>query len=90
MRSRVSLKNNLIFALFSSILFFIVTNFGVWLIGWYPLTLAGLIQCYIAGIPFFKVSLLANLSYIALLTVVYNSIIKRVADRKAAFALLLN
>ena len=90
LRNRVSFKNNLIFALFSSILFFIVTNFGVWLIGRYPPTLAGLIQCYIAGIPFFKVSLLANLAYVALLTVVYNSVIKKVAGREAAFALLLN
>ena len=89
LRNRVSLKNNLIFALFSSILFFIVTNFGVWLIGWYPPTLAGLIQCYIAGIPFFRISILAILSYVTLLTLAYNVIAKRVTNKKIAFALLL-
>ena len=90
LRDRVNLKNNLVFALLASISFFIITNFGVWLIGWYPPTLAGLIQCYIAGIPFFRVSLLANLSYITVLTLVYNSVVKKAADKKVAFALLLN
>ena len=90
LRNRVSLKNNLIFALFSSILFFIVTNFGVWLIGWYPPTLAGLIQCYVAGIPFFRVSILAILSYVTLLTLAHNVIAKRVTNKTIAFALLLN
>ncbi len=49
----------------SSIVFFIWTNFGVWL-GWdmYPHTLSGLIQCYIMGLPFFKMNLFANLTII--------------------------
>jgi hypothetical protein len=44
-------------ALFSSILFFIVTNFGVWLTGggwFYPKTWQGLIECYTLAIPFFR------------------------------------
>jgi hypothetical protein len=42
-------------ALASSILFFIISNFGVWL-QWnlYPKTLEGLAACYIAAIPFFR------------------------------------
>ncbi len=42
-------------ALGSSILFFIITNFGVWL-QWdlYPRTLEGLTACYVAAIPFFQ------------------------------------
>lgn len=37
-----------------SILFFLITNFGTWLM-WdmYPKTLSGLIACYAAAIPFF-------------------------------------
>ena len=89
LRNRVSFKNNLIFASVSAILFFIVTNFGVWVIGWYPPTLAGLIQCYIAGIPFFRMTLIATLSYVTLLTLAHNAIAKRVTNRKVAFALLL-
>ncbi len=36
--------------------FFIVTNFANWVVqtGYYPHTLDGLMQCYVAGIPFFK------------------------------------
>jgi len=89
LRKRVSLKNNLVFALFSAILFYLVTNFGVWAIGWYPPTLAGLVQCYVAGIPFFRMTLIATLSYVTLLTLAYNAIAKRVTNRKVAFALLL-
>jgi hypothetical protein len=51
-------------ALTGSILFFIVTNFGVWLAGnLYPKTLAGLAGCYVAAIPFFRNSLAGNAIY---------------------------
>ena len=90
LRKRVSLKNNLVFALFSAILFYLVTNFGVWVIGWYPPTLAGLIQSYVMGIPFFRISIIASLSYVTLLTLAHNAIVKRVTNKKIAFALLLN
>jgi hypothetical protein len=42
-------------ALASSVLFFLVTNFGVWLTGrFYPLTWDGLAACYVAAVPFFR------------------------------------
>lgn len=51
-------------ALISSILFFIVTNFGVWLVSnLYPKTLAGLTGCYVAAIPFFRNSLAGDAIY---------------------------
>ncbi len=66
-------------SILSSIIFFIVTNFGVWQL-WgslYPHTWQGLIACYIAGIPFFKNTLLGDLIYTALIFGAYNySIIK--------------
>jgi hypothetical protein len=44
-----------------SLIFFIVSNFGVWLIdGMYPMTMAGLIQCFDMGIPFYKNQLMAD------------------------------
>lgn len=47
-----------------STLFFILTNFGVWvLLSSYPKTLAGLGACYTAAIPFFQNSLLGNAVY---------------------------
>ena len=55
-------------ALTSSILFFVVTNFGTWLLsGMYPLNAAGLVACYVAAIPFFQNTLAGDLFYSALL-----------------------
>jgi hypothetical protein len=50
-------------SLTGSIVFFIITNFGVWASGWYPQTPAGLIECFIAGIPFFRNYLASTLVY---------------------------
>ena len=55
-------KINIKSVLLSSIVFFLFTNFGVWLIG-YPKTLEGLITCYIAAIPFFGYTLAGDLFY---------------------------
>ena len=52
----------------SSVLFYTVTNFGMWLFsGFYPRTLAGLEACYIAAIPFFQNTLAGDLFYATLL-----------------------
>jgi hypothetical protein len=51
-------------ALIGSVLFFIVTNFGVWLVNnLYPKTLAGLLSCYLAAIPFFRNTLAGDAVY---------------------------
>jgi hypothetical protein len=55
-------------ALASSVLFYVVTNFGMWLFsGIYPRTLGGLEACYIAAIPFFQNTVSGDLVYTALL-----------------------
>ncbi len=55
-------------AVMSAILFFAITNFGVWAMGHlYPQTPAGLVDCYVAAVPFFQNTLLSNLFYSALL-----------------------
>ena len=47
-----------------SIVFYLVTNFGVWLVGsWYPHTLAGLINCYVMALPFAKWTLAGDIAY---------------------------
>ena len=52
----------------ASILFFVVTNLGVWAFdGLYPMTIQGLVTCYVAAIPFFQNTLLGNLFYAAVL-----------------------
>ena len=53
-------------SLLSSVLFFLITNLAVWLHGQlYSPDLQGLIACYLAALPFFRNSLLGDLSYTA-------------------------
>jgi Family of unknown function (DUF6580) len=55
-------------ALASSLLFFVVTNFGAWAVGGlYPLDTAGLGQAFAAGLPFFAHTVAGDLFYTALL-----------------------
>ena len=55
-------------AVLSSVLFFAITNLGMWLFsGFYPRTLAGLESCYVAAIPFFQNTVAGDLFYAALL-----------------------
>jgi hypothetical protein len=55
-------------AVASSVTFFLITNFGSWVIdGLYPKTLQGLLACYAAGIPFFQGTLVGDLGYAAIL-----------------------
>ena len=55
-------------SLLGSLLFFFVTNVGVWIVGeLYPRTIAGLWECYVAAIPFLRGTLLGDLVYAAVL-----------------------
>lgn len=52
-----------------SIQFYLITNLNEWWVGMshYPHTIGGLATCYIAGLPFFGRTLLADLFYSAVL-----------------------
>jgi hypothetical protein len=55
-------------AVASSVLFFVLTNLGVWATsGMYPLTATGLEACFVAAIPFFQNTLAGDLFYAGLL-----------------------
>ncbi len=62
-----------------SVQFFLVTNFFEWLqgISMYPHTLAGLSACYIAALPFFSRTLIADLFYSAVLFTAYALLSRR-------------
>ena len=64
-------KINLYSVLLSSILFFIISNFGVWILG-YPKTIEGFFLCYFNAIPFFGYTILGDLFYSFLIKLVYN------------------
>ena len=63
----------------SSTLFFVVTNFGVWLLG-YPNTMAGLISCYTLAIPFFINTILGDLFFTHTLNYSFNKIEMKYPD----------
>lgn len=52
----------------ASVLFFLVSNLGVWIgDGMYPKTFSGLMMCYTAGLPFFRNTLLGDLFFAGVL-----------------------
>lgn len=69
-------------ALGSGLVFFIVSNFGVWVEGrLYPHTLQGLVECYVAALPFLRTSLIADLIFAAVLFGAYALSTKAIARR---------
>jgi hypothetical protein len=55
-------------ALAGSLLFFTLTNFGVWALGtMYPKTTEGLLACYVAAVPFFGNTVLGDAAYVLVL-----------------------
>ncbi len=68
LRNQVSVRTVLAAALAGPIAFFLISNFAVWL-GWrmYPPSWQGLVACYLAGLPFFRNSLLSSLLFSGLL-----------------------
>lgn len=77
LQNKKTIANTAIFTLASSFIFFVITNFGVWLMGWYPPNLSGLISCYINALPFFRVSLMANFAYGLVFFGAYEYFLKR-------------
>lgn len=61
-----SKKMSITTVLISSISFFIITNFGVWLLA-YPKTVNGLLECYTLAIPFFRNSLIGDFFFAAIM-----------------------
>jgi len=87
------LKNNRswgnIFAasILSAVLFFIITNFGVW-IAWYPHTIQGFSSCFINAIPFFRNTLVSNVAFTFVLFGAYE-LARRVAGETKYRPLLI-
>lgn len=65
---QIKIQNLILASLLASIVFFLVSNFGVWAsTTMYPKDFIGLITCYTAGLPFFKNTLLGDLVYTCVL-----------------------
>ena len=68
-------------ALAGSVQFFVITNFFVWFgdRAFYPATMGGLAECYIAALPFFARTILGDLFYCGLLFSVFALLERRAA-----------
>ena len=68
-------KKNILFrisgALLGSCIFFIITNFGVWILGSYGYTYQGFLACYVLAIPFFIYNVISTICYAALIEGIY-------------------
>lgn len=67
LRNNKNLKKIILATFSSSFIFFVITNFGVWLAsGLYIRTLDGLIRCYLYAIPFFRNTIIGDFFYVGI------------------------
>ena len=86
--SNISFKNLFIYGFAGSLIFFVISNFGVWVLGSpgaqdiaYEKSLNGLIQCYILAIPFFGNTFLSTLIFSYPAIFIYKSLTTRSGAR---------
>lgn len=78
-------------SLAGSILFFAISNFGVWATsGWYPPTWSGLVACYIGAIPFFTNTLLSTAAFSFILFASYEVALKAIRGRELTKGIIYN
>ena len=69
------IKQSLSLSIFGSLLFFVISNLGVFFLSkMYPINTSGLVVCFVAAWPFFERSLLGDLMFTALLFSVYATV----------------
>ncbi|MBQ6268523.1 MAG: hypothetical protein IJK61_00160 [Bacteroidetes bacterium] len=68
---KYNVKNISLTSFLGAIAFFLITNFAVWCEGWYGYSFNGLINCYVAAIPFFRYTLLSSFAYAGALFGIY-------------------
>ena len=62
----------LVTSVISPSIFFIISNFGVWFaVSLYTKDLNGLIECYVAGLPFYDESLLSTILFSYTIFIIY-------------------
>ena len=86
--SNINFKNLFIYSFAGSVIFFVISNFGVWALGSpgvqdiaYEKSLSGLIQCYVLAIPFFGNTFLSTLIFSYLAIFIYKSLPARSSAR---------
>lgn len=64
--------------IFSSICFFLITNFGAWItLEMYEKNMEGLVSSYIMAIPFFHNTLISTFLYLFLIKIIFELLLKK-------------
>ena len=58
-------------SMLGAVIFFLISNFGIWASGRYGLNVAGLIKCYYLAIPFFGYTLLSTIIFSTIIEAVF-------------------
>lgn len=69
------------------LMFFVISNFGVWLF-WYPPTFQGLLNCYAMALPFLRNMIAGNLIFSAILFSVYGFFVRSFGESRYSNFLL--
>lgn len=66
---QIKIQNLVLASISASLIFFLVSNFGAWLDVFmpYPKTLVGLLEAYVAGLPFLKGTMIGDLVFTGVL-----------------------
>lgn len=79
--NKINFKNLIIYGVSSSLVFFIISNFGVWMSGeMYEKNIAGLVNCYILAIPFLKNTMISTILF-SYLSFISMSTFNKVANK---------
>ena len=85
LQKRVSVRNVLIASVAGPSVFFLISNFAVWLAGGlYPPTFGGLAACYAAAIPFYGNSLISGVLFSGILFGSYEFYLRRAHSHQLA------
>jgi hypothetical protein len=66
-----NISYRLIGSLTGALIFYLITNFGVWLSGMYGITINGMIKCYTLAVPFFAYSLISTILFSLFIETIY-------------------
>lgn len=86
LKSRKTIKNVIFASLVASIQFFLITNAAVWLNGMYDRSILGLWESYMAGIPFFRYTIMGDFFYTGALFGGYELSLRLIKSQKVAYA----
>ena len=75
-----NLKKRMFGCLIGVLIFFILTNFGVWSMGSYGYSLTGLITCYTLALPFLGNTLVSTLIFASIIEILLGS--KKYLEKK--------